>query len=524
MTNLFKTKTTAQTTTELAVFGAVVIFMVGVILRQSLQYSNSQNAQFRALRVALLASYQHSEGIAPSYKPEKYKIDGNTSRNSASALIIEDRLSGGSDKYGTIDRLPQITVGSGSFSRHLFQKVSGRFGYENETEYNNLPVIDMFINNKHFVFTTAGFKEVDLSNSNDRQWDVECANLIGSSPASYIPCRRLFTVNTNFIGNKDWCNTDDPDTTAANASLQFTDFPWRTCATTDNNGVVTFKNLTADQRFDLDLTYQLNPPVAATSEVTGDLRRNFAWQWKAVMAYDESTDKFQKEWGSTSQVAQLNFAEGINLDTGKNLSVNVDDDPDDERILDYESDLIRVITKVFVLDNQEGDLNFSADPPPGLTNDLNLYTFVTPAGTKAGGTYLQIEDGKLYQTTGDQKQYIRSVQKKDSIDLIERVIRLSNDTHRFCDASGNVVSSDPAQDVGYYNITHSPCTHLGWCGSSLPNPVEACNNCFEPENEARTCMDTKNLVIYVRSRVQDLSGRKWVTDKSTDDYIDLKTQ
>ena len=197
--------------------------------------------------------------------------------------------------------------------------------------------------------------------------------------------------------------------------------------------------------------------------------------------------------------------------------VDIDRDFKDERVMAVYGDNSGVnsgvITRMEYMDFQEGDINpEQKNPPVGFTNDLQMFTYVTPSGSTEGGTYLQIDEGKLFSGIGDSRQFVRNVQKKDSIDLIQRVFRLSNDTHRFCDASGVRV---PEGDCNVYPF---------WCSPGLPNPVEACNDCFSPDNITKTCMDQEDKVIFVRSRVKDLHGRKWVTDVSGDDYVDFSTK
>ena len=153
-------------------------------------------------------------------------------------------------------------------------------------------------------------------------------------------------------------------------------------------------------------------------------------------------------------------------------------------------------------------------PEPGLQKNTRMYSFVRDRGV--GGTYLLIEEGKLYATSAN--QYIRTTQKRDRIDLVERTIQLSNDTDRFCDRNGNVTA-----------VGSPDWADAGW-SANIPNPVEACGNCSSSANIQATCIDedpagdgTQPPVIYARSRVADLHGRKWITNTSGDDYVDFVT-
>jgi len=202
-------------------------------------------------------------------------------------------------------------------------------------------------------------------------------------------------------------------------------------------------------------------------------RANFAWQWKQIT------------YGS------------IDLEQGKYTTVDVDydlsgGDTEEEKVLS-----IDLNGMAQVLDYQEGDVNFSTIPPPGFDQDIQMYTITRP------GTYLEIKEGKLY-SADPTRQFISTASKKDSVDIIQRVFRLSNNTERFCDLNGNLMG---------------PLLEDGPQPAGLPNPVEACNNCFSPANIEKTCMDTTNNIIMIRSRVKDLHGRKYVTDVQGDPYI-----
>ena len=53
----FKNSQKAQSIIELTVFGAILIFMIGVIIRQALSFSYIQNQSLKAMRKALSLSY-----------------------------------------------------------------------------------------------------------------------------------------------------------------------------------------------------------------------------------------------------------------------------------------------------------------------------------------------------------------------------------------------------------------------------------------------------------------------------------
>ena len=166
MTNFFGEqskhwRTSAQAATELAVFGSIFIFILGAMVAQSLALSTQQNQNLKAMRLALRMSYEYSEGLKigscqGAGDEGLCKSDGVVSRNQASVLFIEDRLTSDSAKFGAVDRFPQMASGAGAHTR-LFQMPIDAW------EDWNLPVMDMFINGKHFPFTTARFKKECLA-------------------------------------------------------------------------------------------------------------------------------------------------------------------------------------------------------------------------------------------------------------------------------------------------------------------------------------------------------------------------
>lgn len=569
----------AQTAMELAVFGAILIFVIGAIVRQALSAGTTQNQSLRAMRQAMTTSYKYSSGLMGLGGD-----DGTASHQSANILFIEDRLTADSAKYGAIDRTPTIVSASATYSRNLFLPVDAGEDF-------NLPIYDIFINGRHFPFTTANFKTINLAVScqsaspcpiecdtdgdgagnceaaslgfyphpellaaNPNGWepdclqaDVEttdnCANECGHiecvdtdgdgdpcesgitwsvTTTSTIGCAKVYDVVFNHPGFLEWCD-DDASGTPCPVSLcrdicnpGFCNAAAGDC---DAASAVTFpENLTADERFDLDRD--------GTTDVPAADRPDFSWQWFLVMGYDAdpsvSTFKsgfffFGSGASSSSNVTRtLLRGEGIVLEgsdctddcaSPQHVSVDVDGDLKREKIMvDTKTvdDVTGIIKSFVVMDSQEGDLDFTrgdsdTGPDPGLTKDTKMYSFTRD------GTYLLLEEGKLFAVSGDTSQYIRTAQKKDRIDLVERVIQLSNDTDRFCDINGNLV----------------PTGTSGWT-DAVPNPVEVCGNCFTSGNIQATCMDEANKLIFVRSRVVDRHGRKWITNTSGDDSVDFK--
>ncbi len=472
----------AQTAIELAVFGAVLIFVLGLIVRQAVNASYSQNQVLKAMRLALSESFKNTQ-------------DGKTARNTASILLIEDRLSPDPGKYGPIDRVPYILPGSGTFSNQLFQPIL--FG-----ELENLPVFDLFINGQHFTFTTAGFVEYDLSLA--APGNIALANWVSRPPDHEIekdcrkdragmpvPCRKLYTKIPNFDTSELWCD----DITPPRGTL-----------------CVQKKNLPVEERFDLNRddgqAMGSNEPKAGDSGPDRKLLRpQFSWQWYAVLGIEAGKGRE----GDTS--IKDDGGKGVDVGNSKNIFVDVDGDKHEEHILTKDtsgnpgvtSTPQGVLTRVKVIDFQAGDLDFSRDDylpgeEPGLKDNIVFYAFTRE------GTMLLIEEGELLNTVNpDYNKVKRSTQRREHIDFIERTVLLSNDTGRFCHHPGR-----PGPDDDRPCLAGDP--PLECVPNKIVNPgVEACNGCSSDAKNRLTCYDVLTKKLFVRSRISNLGGRKWVT-------------
>lgn len=421
-----------QAAMELAVFGLIVIYVMGSIVSNHLRFAYYQHMAYRTFREALMLSWEHSKANG---RPPTHGKYGTTARNSSSVTVIEDRLVASLDKYGSIDRTPAIRSANATLSKQLFQPLD--FG-----ETMNLPVVDVIINNKHFVFAVASFESRTVAAL--------------SNPRFISACGAVFFTKTPNHVRFGFCIGNSPN---------------------------------CDLQFDIDHSGTL---VAPAPDVANGLRSKFAWQWGPVLA-------------STSGGCGY---PGINVENNDNTALDVDFDGKEELIKGFNGSSFQY------LDYQSGDLDLTEDsstsgPKSGLQPDVNMYTLVKSDSGDAG-TFYRIEEGMLFGAASG--QYVRSLQKKDSVDFIERVIQLSADTGNFCrtDAYGSNLNPLYQNTFGY------------------PNPVEACNDCFLNTNFEKTCFDNRSTierrtkpVIYVRSRVQDLHGRKWVTNVSGDAGIDF---
>jgi hypothetical protein len=437
----------AQTLIELAIFGSILIFVLGVIIRQALTFSYIQNQTLKAMRVALSTSYKYSEGIMDTSPANDHEGAGVGSRNRASILLIEDRLSADSAKYGSIDRNPYVNSASGTFSRNLFLPIDA-------WEHYNLPMIDVMVNGVHFPLTTSAFR------SRSRlKVDPATGLPIYGADGKPIPIEKYYKLIPNNKLMSDWCNGDT---------------------------IPCLTNLSADDRFDLkrcgpNLDRGDQPDCADPVVVPFDERKHFTWQWFEVPA---------------------KFVEEEDPEKKQEKSVDIDGDLKEESVVKVDMDSGLII----YVDSQEGDMDLTINDHegkvmPGLKDNVSMFT-----KTK-DGTYLIVREGRLFSPGN---QFVRTASRKDSIDIIQRVIQLSNDTGRFCQNGVPTLNEVPTS-IG---IVWSKDAH---------NPVEACGACFSNVNIDKICFDSNVTppVIYVRSRVLDRHGRSWLTDKSTDTYINF---
>lgn len=534
----------AQTAMELAVFGSIIIFVLGAIIKQVIAITYQQNQQLKSMRMAMATSYQASEL-------------GQSGRNTANIIIIEDRLGVGMDKYGAVDRVPYIHFGNATHTRNLFMSTDWN-------EEGAIPRFDVYINGQFFSFTMGRFKDVPIpykasyyaSNTGNHEGDPTVPPE-GINPIFWhYPCVQLdlgrVTVNNVLPGwlinyfyedAGSWLLYDTTDTTYSYGCAKFYKLVYNVPSANALSGYsYAPPNADIDRRFNLDLdfsTYCSEGPAQRCSSANGadvpqSLRAVFSWQWVPVyMVFTDKKAKYVNYQGFENK-------EGVSFNDGKNLSVDIDGDLKEEQIVAIEKDLqsyseaTSIIKRVQVLDFQDGDIDFSEGkknegPRPGFNfDDLQMWTFVkgNDPATPNTGTFLRIESGSLYSGSN---QYVRKIRRRDQVDVIQRTFQLSNNTGRFC---STVTQSRPGRmDTvdGKNNSVEVCCNHLGCCDSSSPvNDSEAgtCGSsvggtCFSDNLISRTCMDTNSKIIFIRSRVQDRRGQKWITRTQEDHYIPI---
>ena len=477
----------AQSAAELAIFGAILIFVIGLIVRAGLASTNSMNAQLKAMRLALSESYRTAEGYYHS-QSIRGRWQPSGARNFASFLFIEDRIAvDAAGRFSSMDRIPFVAAAGGTFSRNLLYPME--YG-----EKDQIPLTDVIIDGQRFPLTRTAFSSDRLANDDGtrypgvplctpgattgRCWVDRC--FTNGGPRG---CTVMYRIVGNYPASKDWCN----GTT-------------RPCTT----------NMDADHRFDLNMNGIINEinddvlqnPAANTGKPN---RSEFAWQWFMVAGVSSKTNPDLLPafypW-LAGGVQGIRYCRPSEKDC-ENLNIEVDTDGDfkEENIF---GTTIRngMISVVNTLDSQRGDIDLTWDDRDrrrrsvqglaqiefGLQEDVEMFSFTQ------SGTWLRIHEGQLL--TPSTGQFVRSVTRKDHVDIIQRVVLLAADTGRFCDVSGNPVNWSGQPSV-----------------NNLQNPVEACNDCFNSSNDniQKTCMDQANHILFIRSRIQDLRGRKWVT-------------
>lgn len=417
-----------QSVTELAIFGSILIFIISLIFRQGMSAGNFMNSQLKATRYAMSKSL---EGTSSPGLP--------TGRNTASTMIIEDRLSGDfSGKFGSRDRVPVVASAGATFSSQMLQPTSYPEDWGNEAF---LPHLDMVINGQSFSFLTANFKAVTLPTgpgslqdcagphpNDSRCWDSNCNSGQG--------CVRLHRIVQNYPGSGF-------NPASGGFDLDF------------------------DGDVDVPDTTAYSPNFKAGYDAgTGNMA--FMWQWRAVPA-----------------MGQLSTSEPI----------DVDGDFHEEQVLDSAADANGRTTTVWVIDRQDGDLDFTADDRRpdfrvGLQDEAQMFSFTQ------GGTVYRLREGKLYDGRDD--RYVRNANRNNHVDIVQRTVQLTNNTGRFCD--GNT----PLRPL-----------EVERCAGTFGASTESSNSCFSQANIQFTCLDVGSLQLFVRSRVVNQGGRSWFTRTET---------
>ena len=468
-----------QAVTELAVFGAILIFVVGSILRNAADAGMSQNQSLKAMRYAMLQSLT---GIR----------NGVKARDSARVTFVEDRLAPEGGKFGAMERTPILQVAAATFSNTLFMPLDW-------LEYHNIPIVDLFVNGIHFPMTTARFVVYDL------RIDPGNANQV-----------RIWNLTTNVIRyvpkSGNWSDTCGG--APGGCPIFYRILPSNStkfCATT-----CTDTTITMDQRFDL------NRNADFTDDPQGSERLRVVWQWEVILGLKDKLNINAKDGNFPTYDIDSDRKEETMYEanpqslwerTGPNFNVQLGAEPLVHPSIDltsFEAASINgnVVQQLYTLDYNEGDVSSSFDDVDilaagiapmdrGLQRRTSVYT------QTGNGTFLEINEGRAYVPAFvPGQEFVRSTNRKDQVDVISRMFVLDNNTGRFCGT-----------------LTGTRWATIGNGVTNQPNPVQYCvnttlfpaANCFTPATVSSTCYDAGTKILFIRSRVQDAGGRRWVT-------------
>jgi len=454
----------AQAAIELAIFGGILVFVLGLIVRQAVSSNLAHDYTLKAMRLALSMSLKTGLGM------DSQQLGGGgacAARTSASVFFIEDRLAPTADKYGPRSRMPFVATGGGSYTNTLFIPFD-------EMYHDNIPRFDLIVNGQHFIFTLGGFNVYDKLTDETRYpeipWLQDCMDRPGFwdcnwnialnmgdggwetgnnyTPPDTRPCRIFYKIIENIPQEQEPTTADE--IRKEGVFCDHDDAPEVESCTDNPPDAQGPMNLTADERFDLDrnmLTLGDRIPAAPPR-----LRQRFRWQWFAVMGVDLTRSRVQGcAGGHAGQISRPQtyyysptkyFASVVlyknpeeDWQKTRNVSVDVDGDRKPERIIK----ILEVETapgvgntgrleKLLVFDSQEGDMDMGFDarsqgPEPGLQDSIQMFSRTN------SGTYLLLEDGALLDP---QTRATISTQKRDRVDLVQRAFQLSRDTGNLC--------------------------------------------------------------------------------------------
>ena len=543
---------------EIAIFGSILIFLIGVILRTHLSNTQSENHQVMAMKIALQQSNINSLGIG---------MMANSSRNSASVLFIEDRLYPDFNKFSTIDRSPFIASGSGTMSNRLEYPIDFEtYAYQPVGEIGyNLPVMDLYVNGQHFPLTTAAYIFRLLYDDLSECPDDTLGSSLQKGP-EYSRCYRQVHEKVGGVGGNthkfygmEVNGTTQWDGTATNATFDLQRNDWDISPTGEWSGIpkTSFSFCTDD------VTGCQGTATSCGS--LSDIRvctKYWAWQWRSIAATGGSflasvpttpkdvTLGFKSSDGSSdspnypsadtsgslreqsiyaiSQVAHDTLKGRLSTSRIKPYEINgnpfllsltmplfdvagggcpgftITTSADGTRRCGLAGDLgitrkpvAGIVTGVVILDNQLGDLDQTYDKKLSPGPPPGLMSEMQIYSQVNSGTYLEIKEGKLFNP--ETHAVVRSISNRDHIDLISRAVQLSNDTGRFCRLTSGGTYQPPANLIDQHGEE---------------NPVKACSDCFSNAHSSRTCFDVSSRILYIRTVLGDRTTRKWFADVS----------
>jgi len=292
-----KRKIAAQAAAELAIFGAILLFLIGGIIRVGFQQGQSMDISLRVFRMALGESWRTAQG--------KYHQTGyySIARNNSSVFLLEDRLSvDAGQKFGTRDRSPFIASGAGTFSQTLLYS----FDWNSVVD---VPVTDFFINGQRFPLTVAAF----VTESGD---ELSADQTKSGIPFCHTAGATVFSNNTG----KARCI--EPRCYSVSGSWYPCVIFFRkvyncsTCGFSKIDAADTQHAYYFDLNFDGTPEFSNSALPAGWASSFGNLVGQFAWQWRGVMGINTkiSSSQINSILAGMERLSSIEERATINLD------------------------------------------------------------------------------------------------------------------------------------------------------------------------------------------------------------------
>lgn len=484
----------AQAVVELTVFGAIVIYLIGLILSQGTNTAYQQDMQLQAMRAALLASANSSN-------------NNRTERSYASFMILEDRLVPGAGRYGSSERAPFLISGSGTMTKMMFYPLD----WEDISSGGGLGVSDIRINGQQFamrggmaVTYRIRYIPTDVLGGGAQSWtnsQVTISQVGGCSGYCDTSCEKIVEdsklgLPMTPIGNNQamFFSPDDPNVDAKRLLFEWIKYPLNgyppayVAAVANDKGAfvppqkcVPDNLVLSDYNYDKLRRYDLNRDGAFPDMCCPNPLAYMVWQWT---------------WTSLDDVISK-----INPDDGMYPGYDVDGDLVEEQIYKltkWDKTCSGVYTMgydVQMIDGDRGDMDSVSEPSdfadprdvPGLKQDMRIIT------TQKAGTYASVKEdqsGVAGRST--------STVKRNQEDKVERLFVLNR---RMLGGGSLCSGSTPLQkDVEVC------CTTPNCCGTGGAQDF----TCLEAQPNSASAYSVKKL--FIRSLIKEQRGRRWTTD------------
>lgn len=514
-----------QALAELTVFGSILVFIIGSILQQGYSAATYQQAQLESQRLALLKSYT-----------------GGPKFNLASFMIVEDKLSVGFNKYGMVDREPSITAGNGSLSTDLMFPPDWDPDLKDPAN-NTIPVLLMKVNGQWFNIQMSAAYNLYIFRTNTEM--VTDPLLPGSYPAV-----RLYAMSS---AESTGCNVADVLSTTMPAESngdtgcgQFfrihnpkaelrlareiaedceaaIDCNWRvkTQAVAGSANIPSVMSATDIQKaydynrngiFTDDLWNIYDP---SPSQMPGAMPATHpAWMWVAKPLFPGGTRPLVACVPVASGAASTGACQEVNPTDGAYPSYDVDGDMMEEVIFKVDPEQMSsngnsAVYHLQVMDQNAGDMDTSEasmveDPADmgGLKQDVHVFTRLND------GTVLEIRDGGAFLPDA-KEPYSMSVTQKKQFDVISRVYQLNR-----------------RMAVPFDFVRRNPGVLEVVCGAQNPAVLPRAGSsgcCMTTDHVLSTCYDMGQRTLYIRSRLSDERGHKWITGASPQEKNMIQT-